>query len=373
MKYDYLIVGAGFSGSVLAERIAARLDKKVLLIDRRDHIAGNAYDYADETGVMVHKFGPHIFHTNMKHVWDYLSQFTEWHFYFHHVLAVVEGRQVPVPFNLNSIYMLFPPEMASRLERRLIEKFGYGLKIPILKLRETADPDLKFLADYIYKHVFYGYTRKQWGHSPEEMDSSVTARIPVYISRDDRYFQDAYQGIPARGYTEMFRRMTSHPNITLRPGTDFSEFSDSEYDKLIYTGPIDEYFDYMHGELPWRSLEFKFRTLDIPQFQQVAQVNYPNNYDFTRITEFRHFLAQNTSQTTIAEEYPMDFVPGRNDPYYPIPRPETQELFQKYAAEAEKLRGRVYFAGRLANYKYYNMDEVCGVALQMFEKQISAI
>lgn len=374
MKFDYMIVGAGYTGCILAERIASQLNKKVIIVDKRDHIAGNAYDYYDEHGILVHKYGPHIFHTSSKKVWDYLSQFTDWNTYMHHVKAVVEGKPVPVPFNLNSIYELFPPKYAEKLEALLIQNYGFGLKIPILKMKEVKDEDLKFLADYIYKNVFYGYTIKQWNLKPEELDYNVTSRIPVYISRDNRYFQDIYQALPRKGYTEMFSKMISHPNIRLLLKTDYREAeSYIKFDKMIYTGPIDQYFDNMFGELPYRSLRFDIVNFETERYQEVGQMNYPNNYDYTRITEFKHLSQQKHPRTTVAFEYPQEYISGENDPYYPIPRPVNSELFDKYKAEADKLDGSVFFAGRLADYKYYNMDQTAGVALQLFEKKIAKL
>jgi UDP-galactopyranose mutase len=372
MKIDYLIVGAGFAGCVLAERIATQLNKKVLIVEKRYHIGGNAYDYYDTSGILVHKYGPHIFHTNQRKIWYYLSQFTEWHPYYHHVQGIVEGKNIPVPFNLNSIYKLFPQKYAGLLETLLIEKYGFGVKIPILKLRENQEDDLRFLADYIYDNVFYGYTVKQWGLKPEELDFSVTSRVPVYISRDDRYFQDTYQGIPLNGYTEMFKRMIAHPNIHLLLNTDYKDIeTDFEFDRMIYTGPIDYFFDYIHGHLPYRSLRFDFKNYGIEQFQEVAQVNYPNNQLYTRITEFKHFNKQILPSTTVAYEYSEAYESGTNEPYYPIPRNENHELLLKYTVEAKKLEDSVIFAGRLAEYKYYNMDEIMSVALSLFKKKIA--
>jgi UDP-galactopyranose mutase len=372
MTYDFLIVGAGYSGCVLAERIATQLNKKVLIVEQRNHIGGNAFDYFNESGILVHKYGPHIFHTNMKNVWDYLSQYTSWFPYYHHVLGVVEGQNIPVPFNLNSIYKVFPQKYAEKLENLLTEKFGFGIKIPILKLMEENHPDLKFLAEYIYKNIFLGYTVKQWGFKPEELDFSVSSRVPVYISRDDRYFQDNYQGIPANGYSRMFEKMIKHPNIQVLLQTNYKDILDSvKFDKMIFSGQIDYFFDHIHGELPYRSLDFKFDTIQTEQFQEVAQVNYPNNHDYTRITEFKHFSVLKNSATTVAYEYPQDFVPGKNDPYYPVPNKENDELYKKYQAEVQKLNDSVYFVGRLAEYKYYNMDQIVGLALQVFKKKIA--
>lgn len=373
MKFDYLIVGAGLSGSVLAERIASQLNKKVVVVDKKNHIAGHCFDYAHESGIMIHKFGPHIFHTNIKKVWDYLSKFTKWHIYFHKVLAVVEGKKVPVPFNLNSLYQLFPKKYSETLEELLVKNFGYGIKIPILKLKNHSNPEIIFLADYIYKNVFLGYTLKQWALKPEELDFTVTSRVPVYISRDDRYFQDTYQGIPLNGYTQLVKNILNHKNITVLLETDYSSLPlDINYKKIIFTGPIDEFFEYKHGELPYRSLRFDYREYKKDFFQEVAQVNYPNNYDFTRITEFKHFLDTESNMTVIAQEFSEDYQIGKNEPYYPIPRKENDEIYIKYKKEAEKQKRKVFFVGRLADYKYYNMDQTVAVALTMFEKNIAS-
>jgi UDP-galactopyranose mutase len=372
MKYDYLIIGAGYAGSILAERISTQLNKKCLIVEKRNHIAGNAFDYYDNHGILVHKFGPHIFHTNSKKVHDYLSQFTEWQPYIHRVRAVVEGKSVPVPFNLNSLYDLFSPKYAEKLESKLLEKYGYGLKIPILKMKEINDLDLKFLSEYIYKNVIYGYTIKQWGLKPEELDSSVTARVPVFISRDDRYFQDTYQSMPKYGYTEMFNKILNHKNIHILLNCDYKDIiNDIKFDKIIFTGPIDEYFDFIHGDLPYRSLKFDFVTYDTPIYQEVGQKNFPNNYDYTRITEFKYLSAQKHEKTTVAYEYPQAFERGINEPYYPIPSDDNNLIYQRYKLEADKLEDKVFFAGRLADYKYFNMDQTIGVALQLFEKKIA--
>jgi len=372
MKYDVLIVGAGFSGAVIAERISSVLDKKVLLIDRRDHIAGNCYDYRDENGILIHKYGPHIFHTVNKKVWNYLSGFTEWHPYSHEVLAVIKGKKVPVPFNLNSIHMSFDKPKAEELEALLLTKYGDGAKIPILKLMESDNKILKELAEYIYNNVFLGYTVKQWGLKPEELDMSVTSRIPVYISRDNRYFQDTFQAIPKNGYTELFNNLLKSDKIDIRLNTEFNEISAEEYDKIVYSGPIDSYFNYKFGRLPYRSLRFKLETYESNFYQERAQVNYPNDNEYTRITEFKHFLDyRGINNTTIAKEYSEEFCLGSNEPYYPIPNNDNNELFKKYKEEAEKSGGKVFFIGRLADYKYYNMDQVVGVALQFFDKNIA--
>ncbi len=375
MNYDYLIVGAGLAGSVLAERIANQLNKKVLVIDKREHFGGNCYDYKDVNGILIHKYGPHIFHTSNHKVWEYLSQFTDWELYFHKVLAAVEGLKIPVPFNLNSLYMVFPNHYASKLEEILINTYGFGTKIPILKLKDSQNSELSYLADYIYKNIFLGYTLKQWEFKPEELDHSVTSRIPVNISRDDRYFQDIYQGLPKEGYSSIFEKLLNHPNIELRLNTEFkSDINNIKFNKLIFTGPIDSFFDYVHGQLPYRSLRFELESFNLESFQEVSQVNYPNNYDFTRITEFKHFYRnqiKDISKTVIAKEFSLAHIPGQNDPYYPIPKPENEIIFKQYLNEIDKLNGSVIFAGRLADYKYYNMDQVIGVALQIFDKKIA--
>jgi UDP-galactopyranose mutase len=367
MKFDWLIVGAGFTGAVLAERIASQLDQKVLVVDRRDHIGGNAYDYYDEHGILVHKYGAHIFHTNSESIWNYLSEFTSWRPYYHQVRAAIDGKLVPVPFNLNTLEALFPRIMAERLERGLVERYGFGTKVPILKMLEEQDCGLKELGQYIYRNVFHNYTVKQWGLKPEELDPSVTSRVPVFVSRDDRYFQDTYQGIPRQGYTELFRRLLAHPNIHVLLKTDYCEAIEGErFERVIFTGPIDEYFHYRHGALPYRSLRFEMRHESGASFQEVAVVNYPNEHPFTRVIEFKHFSGQQSPGTTIAYEHPEAYEAGLNTPYYPVPKAEHREQHAKYLREAEQ-SPNVIFAGRLADYKYYNMDQAVGRALKVFE------
>jgi len=383
--FNYIVVGSGFAGSVLAERIASILKKKVLIIEKRNHIGGNCYDYCNGDGILVHKYGPHIFHTNLKHVWDYISQFTEWYPYQHRVLGFIDGKKVPIPFNLNSLYKLFPQRMANLLEKKLIKVVGYNVKIPILKLKEAEDKDLKFLAEFIYENVFLNYTIKQWGMKPEELEPEVTERVPIYISRDDRYFQDKYQGLPKDGYHKMFEKMVSNPNIKILLNTDFKEVIDIDYEekkiyflgkefkgKLIYTGEIDEFFNYEFGELPYRSLRFEFETLNIEYFQEVGTINYPNDYEFTRITEFKHLTGQKCFYTTIAKEYPQDYdrnIPEKSIPYYPIPKKENIELYEKYRGMAKGFEN-VIFLGRLGEYMYYNMDIVIDRALRAFEESL---
>ncbi|MED3664710.1 UDP-galactopyranose mutase [Geobacillus stearothermophilus] len=380
--FDYVIIGTGFAGSVLAERIATQLNKKVLMIEKRNHIGGNAYDSYDSQGILIHNYGPHIFHTKVKKVWDYLSNFTDWHLYHHKVLGVIDGQKVPIPFNLNSINQVFPKNLAERLEKKLIENFGYNKKVPILKLREVEDTDLKFLADYIYEKVFLGYTTKQWGVTPEELDPSVTGRVPVYISRDDRYFQDPYQGMPKEGYTKLFERMLDHENIKILLNTDYKEVLQFNFEtgeaslfgqkfrgQIIYTGPIDYFFDYKFGQLPYRSLNFVFEQFNQEQVQEVGTVNYPNDYNFTRITEFKHLTNQSSDKTTIVKEFSQEYIPGENIPYYPIKNENNLELYRLYKKEARKYENLI-FIGRLAEYQYYDMDMVVAKALKLFEERI---
>ena len=374
MKVDWLIVGAGYTGCTLAERVASVFDESVLVIDRRDHIGGNAFDHLDDNGVLVHKYGPHLFHTNFEKVWKYLSRFTEWRPYSHHVRAQVDGITVPVPFNLNSLHALFPAKRAERLEDLLLGHFGMGAKVPILKMIEHSNPELRTLAEYVYEKVFYGYTVKQWDLTPQELSPSVTGRVPVHISRDDRYFQDTYQAMPAQGYTTMFERILDHPNIRVMLNAEYEDVvNDVTFSKLVYSGAVDAFFGYTHGELPYRSLRFDFVHHPDDQYQEVGQVNYPNEFDYTRITEFKHFTGPPSRPgTTVAVEYPMQHVRGETEPYYPIPRDENRDLYARYEQEMAELRGSVLFAGRLADYKYYNMDQAVARALMVFDAEAAS-
>jgi UDP-galactopyranose mutase len=368
MKYDVLVVGAGFSGCVLAERFATLANKKVLLIDKRDHIGGNAYDRLDANGVLIHQYGPHIFHTVYPEVWQYLSRFTDWTVYYHQVLGVVEGKKVPIPFNLNTLFALFPKSLAERLEQKLLAQFGFGKKVPILDMKKTDDADLKLLAEYVYEKVFLNYTLKQWGMKPEDLSPTVTARVPVFISRDDRYFQDRYQGMPKNGYTPIFEKMLDHRNIKVMLNTEFSKVKDNiECDQLIYTGQIDTYYDYKFGKLPYRSLDFKLENLRKEYFQEVGTVNYPNEYDFTRITEYKILTGQKHANTTIAVEYPKPCLAETDIPYYPIPKDEYMDLYKKYEALA-KAEKKVFFAGRLGTYSYINMDLAVLNAMKLYDR-----
>ena len=363
-----LIVGCGLSGIVLANRIANELNEAVLIIDSKNHIAGTCYDFKDENGITVHQYGPHIFRTNSKEIWDYLSQYTQWRPFMHNVLGIIDGIEVPIPFNLNSLYKAFPPKLAERLEIKLIDEFGYNKKVPILELRNTQDKELNFLAEYIYRKVFLGYTVKQWDATPEQLDASVTGSVPVSISRDDRYFQEKYQAIPKEGYTQMFENMLNHPLIECRLNTPWQSVRETiQYERLFFTGAIDEFFDYRYGELPYRSLDIRFETLEMEKYQNAPVVNYPENYDFTRITEYKYFLNEKSDKTVLSYEYPEAFAAGRNERIYPILNEGTQSRYNQYLEEAKKLP-HVVFLGRLGAYRYYDMNRTIAGAFETFEK-----
>lgn len=368
IKVKNLVVGCGLSGIVIANRIANELHQEVLVVDSKDHIGGTCYDYKDENGITVHKYGPHIFRTNSKEIWDYLSQYTEWYPFMHHVLGVIDGIEVPIPFNLNSLYRVFSPNLASKLEDKLIKHFGFNKKVPILELRKTEDNDLHFLAEFVYEKVFLGYTLKQWNFTPEQLDPSVTGSVPVYISRDDRYFQEKYQGIPELGYTKMFEKMLDNPLITVQLNTKFKDICDSiEYERLFYTGAIEEFFNYKYGKLPYRSLDIKFKTYKVEKFQNAPVVNYPENYDFTRIAEYKYFLNEKSNNTVLSLEYPEDFEDGKNDRIYPILNPQNQAIYNQYLSDAVKLPN-VYFLGRLGAYRYYDMNRTIAGAFETFNE-----
>lgn len=363
MKFDTLIVGCGLSGAIIAQRLKTLKNERVLIIDKREHIGGNIYDYKDEsTGICVHKYGPHIFHTSIKEVWEYLSCFTKWHYFFLQPKAFIDGRKATLPFNLNTLYEVLPESLARNLEVKLIEKYGYNVKVPILELKQNDDENLKFLAEFIYEKVFKNYTSKQWGLKPEEIDPSVTARVPVYISKDNGYFQDTYQALPREGYTKMIENIIK--GIEVRLNTEFKDLDKSiTYDKLVFTGAIDEFFGYKFGELPYRSLNFDIRVEECEYYQEAAVVNYPNNFDFTRICEHKHFLNQKANKTIISIEYPQAFKLGQNERYYPINNAQNAALYERYLTEAKGLKN-VYFVGRLGDYKYYDMDKVAKRALE---------
>lgn len=384
MKYDFIVVGSGFAGATIAERIANELDKKVLVIDKRDTIGGNMYDYIDENGILVHKYGPHLFHTNLDRVYNYLKGFGDWFKYEHRVLGKVNNKIVPIPFNITSIEKSFDKEKAEKLIEILTKEFGIDKKIPILELRKHPDRDINELAEYIYKNVFLYYTMKQWGQTPDEIDPNVTNRVPVFISKDDRYFQDKYQFMPVGGYTKIFEKMLESKNIEVRLGVDANNvlkiknnevYFEGEKFKgsVIYTGPIDEFFDYEFGALPYRSLQFEFETINKECFQPVGTVNYPTKEDkFTRITEFKHMTMENakTPKTTIMREYPCAYDKDNakaNIPYYPIVSDENMALYNKYLDKTAQIPN-FYLIGRLAQYKYFNMDLVINEALKLFDQ-----
>lgn len=356
--FDYLIVGAGFAGSVLAERLAQGSGKTVLICDRRQHIGGNAYDHYNEHGVLVHRYGPHIFHTNSAVVFEYLSRFTTWRPYEHRVLASVDGQLVPIPINLDTVNRLYGLSLTS-FE---LEAFFARVAERIEKIETSEHVVVSKVGRELYEKFFRGYTRKQWGLDPSELDATVTARVPTRTNRDDRYFTDTYQAMPAHGYTRMFERMLAHPNIKLLLNTDYREITGIiPWRQMIYTGPIDTYFDCVYGKLPYRSLEFRHETLPVAKVQAVGTVNYPNEQAYTRITEFKHLTGQDSAVTSVVYEYPR----AEGDPYYPIPRPENTALYERYRA-LTKSDPRVHFVGRLATYRYYNMDQVVAQALKLY-------
>jgi UDP-galactopyranose mutase len=358
--FDYLIVGAGFAGSVLAERLANGSGKRVLICDKRPHIGGNAYDCYDNDGILIHKYGPHIFHTNSREVFDYLGRFTEWRQYEHRVLAQVDGMLVPIPINLDTINKLYGLNLTSFEVKEFLEK----VREPRDVIRTSEDVVINAVGKELYEKFFRNYTRKQWGLDPSELDASVTARVPTRTTRDDRYFTDVYQAMPKHGYTRMFEKMLDSPNIKVMLNCDYREIvKEISFKEMIYTGPIDEFFDYRYGKLPYRSLEFKHETHDVEKFQPVTVVNYPNEQAFTRITEFKQLTGQEHKKTSIVYEFPQ----AEGDPYYPVPRKENNEIYAKYKLLSET-RSDVHFVGRLATYRYYNMDQIVAQSLTEYGK-----
>ena len=361
LMYDYLIVGAGFAGSVLAERLARRSGKRVLLVDCRPHIAGNAYDHRDASGILVHKYGPHIFHTNSREIFEYLSRFTQWRPYEHRVRALVDGRLLPIPINLDTINQLY----GLHLDSAGLERFFASVREPVENICTSEDVVINTVGRELYEKFFRGYTRKQWGLDPSELSSQVTARIPTRTNRDDRYFGDTYQFMPLHGFTRMFENMLDHENITVQLATAYRDVKDCvPYREMIYTGPIDEFFDFRYGKLPYRSLEFRHETHDQEIFQPAPVVNYPDEkVKHTRITEFKYLTGQQHEKTSIVYEYPR----AEGDPYYPIPRPQNAVINNNYQALVHDTPG-LHFVGRLASYRYYNMDQVVGQALTLYTK-----
>ena len=356
---DWLIVGAGFAGAVLAERLATH-GQRVLVIDQRDHIGGNAHDHVDEAGLLVHRYGPHIFHTNSAPVFDYLSRFTEWRPYEHRVRGRVDGHLVPVPINLDTVNTLYgleltPDELPAWLAARAE---------PVDKVRTAEDVVVSQVGRDLYEKIFRGYTRKQWGLDPSELDASVTARIPVRHDREDRYFTDAFQFMPLHGYTRMFERMLDHPRISVRTGVSFDQVrAEVAAPRLVWTGPVDEFFGFSEGRLPYRSLRFVHETRDVETLQPVGTVNYPQDQDYTRITEYKHLTGQKHPRTSITFEYPV----ADGEPYYPVPQAESRATYKRYQALADALPD-VWFVGRLATYRYYNMDQIVAQSLATFAR-----
>lgn len=359
--FDYLIVGAGFSGSVLAERLATQSGKRVLMIDKRSHIGGNAFDKYNEDGILIHPYGPHIFHTNAERIFSYLSQFTEWRPYEHRVLGHVDGKLLPIPINLDTVNKLYDLNMTSEQ----LELWFRAKAEPVEHCRNSEDIVVSKVGRELYEKFVRGYTRKQWELDPSELDASVLARIPTRINRDDRYFTDAFQAMPLHGYTRMFERMIAHPNIKVMLNTDYKEILGMiPFKEMIFTGPVDEFFDYKFGKLPYRSLEFKHETIDKEEVLPVGVVNYPDEkVPYTRITEFKKLTGQQHAKSSIVYEFPR----SAGDPYYPIPKQDCTALYNKYKELAEQTRS-VHFVGRLATYKYYNMDQVVGQALATYDK-----
>jgi UDP-galactopyranose mutase len=358
--FDYLIVGAGFAGSVLAQQLATLEDARVLVVDRRNHIAGNAYDFYDDAGILVHKYGPHIFHTNSEKVFQYLSRFTAWRPYEHRVLTSVDGQLVPMPINADTLNKLY----GLSLTCHQVDEYLAKVAEPRERIKTSEDVVVSRVGQDLYEKFFRNYTRKQWDLDPSELDASVTARVPVRTTRDDRYFTDRFQAMPLHGYTRMFEKILDHPNIKVMLNTDYAEVKDEvQFRHLIFTGPVDEYFDYCYGKLPYRSLHFEHQTHDRTRYQEAAVVNYPNEHPYTRATEFKWLTGQEHPKSSIVFEHPR----AEGDPYYPIPQPQNAELYAKYKLLAEAIPN-VHFAGRLGTYKYYNMDQVVAQALTLAAK-----
>jgi UDP-galactopyranose mutase len=358
--FDYLIVGAGFAGSVIAERLAAGSNKSVLICDKRSHIGGNAYDHYDESGILVHRYGPHIFHTNSRDVFEYLSRFTEWRPYQHRVRAAVDGQIVPIPINLDTINSLYGLNLTSFEVQSFFEKVAE----PREHIRTSEDVVVSKVGRELYEKFFRNYTRKQWGLDPSELDASVTSRVPTRTNRDDRYFTDTYQSMPLHGYTRMFENMLDHPNLKILLNCDYRDIENEiPFREMIYTGPVDSFFDYRYGKLPYRSLRFKHETHGVPVYQSAPVVNYPNEELYTRVTEFKYLTGQEHAKTSIVYEVPQD----EGDAYYPVPRKENADLYAKYRALADQTP-QVHFVGRLATYKYYNMYQIVAQSLTAYAK-----
>lgn len=381
--YDSIIIGAGCAGATVARKLAEDGGQRVLVLEKRNHIAGNCYDAFDEYGILVHVYGPHIFHTNDKKVYDYLSRFTEWYDYQHEVVANVNGNLIPVPFNLNTLKLVYGEEKAADLTEKLVNQFGMGSKVPILELMNSDDEEIKGIADYVYQNIFLRYTMKQWGQKPEDIDPAVTGRVPVFISYDNRYFQDQYQGMPLNGYTPMFENMLQHKNITVKLGVDAKEclefkdgkiyFQEKEFDgNVIFTGQADDLFDHEYGMLPYRTLDFRFENYKKESYQGRALVNYTVDQEYTRITEFKYLTNQKKKEcTTIVKEYPKAYTGDISEiPYYAIINEENVAKYNQYKQKAEAF-GKLILLGRLAEYKYYNIDAIVGKSLDVADGLMS--
>ena len=377
--YDSIVIGAGVAGSVIAREFAERMNKRVLVLEQRAHIGGNCYDEYDDDHILVHTYGPHIFHTNKKRVYEYLSRFTKWYPYSHEVVANVHGTFLPVPFNLNSLYQVYGEEKGKELEQKLKDTYGEGARVSILELKQNKDEEIQQVADYVYENVFLHYTMKQWGQTPDEIDQSVMNRVPVLISRDNRYFQDTWQGMPEDGYTPMFEAMLSHDNIDVLLNVKAKEriaFVDGDifldgkkFDgEVIYTGPVDELFEFQYGRLPYRTLHFQFEHFEEDYVQSHGVVNYTVSEDYTRITEFKHMTGQKVPGTTIMKEYPGAYTGEDGEiPYYAILNEENRTNYQKYCELLSQYK-KVYLLGRLAEYQYYNIDAMVEKALELADK-----
>ena len=382
--YDMIVVGAGYAGSVCARRVAEGAGFRVAVLERREHIAGNAYDYVNDEGILVHKYGPHIYHTYSERVHEFLSRFTKWTDYQHKVLANIHGTLMPVPFNHTSLKLAFGEDRGEELYRKLVDTFGEDKKVPIMELRQKNDPDLQEVADYVYENVFLYYTMKQWGQTPDQIDPSVTGRVPVFIGDDDRYFPQApYQGMPEDGYTVLFEHMLDHDLIDVFVGVDARDiFTLDENNvsvcgkvyggEIVYTGPLDELFNLDLGALPYRTLDMQFEMLEQDQFQPVGTVNYTTSEDFTRITEFKNMTGQVVpGKTTIMKEFSHAYEPGSGQtPYYAIIDPKNRALYERYLERVQNLTN-FHPVGRLAEYRYYDMDAVTDSALELSDEIIS--
>jgi UDP-galactopyranose mutase len=373
--FDSIIIGCGFAGAVLGRELADK-GKKVLILEQRNHIGGNAYDLLDEHGIRIHQYGPHIFHTNLTNVYEYLSRFTDWYEYSHEVVGNIYGELLPIPFNLNTLFCVYDKEKATRIKDKLIAAYGENVKVPILELRQNNDTEIQEVAEYVYENIFLKYTMKQWGQKPEEIDPSVSGRVPVVLSYDNRYFQDTYQGLPLEGYTKLFETMLDHENISVRLNTPAKDFIEIKEDhvyfegnvfegEVIFTGALDEFFDCKFGRLPYRSLIFKTEYYENAPYQSHGVVNYTVTEDYTRITEYPYLTGQKADGTTIMKEYPIPYC-GENGeiPYYAIINAENLALYHKYVSLVKQIPN-FHLLGRLAEYKYYNIDAIVKRALDM--------